>query len=216
MKSLAEAQKFLKDNNVKYILAQFVDIHGVAKVKSVPASHLEDILKNGAGFAGGAIWGMGIAPNGPDYMAVGDLSTLSLIPWQPGYARIICDGHVEGKPYGHDARVVLKAQTDRLAKNGWILYTGLEPEFSLLKMDDKGQIHPFDDSDTLQKPCYDYKGITRQSAFLEKLTESLIEAGLDVYQIDHEDANGQFEIKPLLTIYHPRNPWKKNNKEIIE
>lgn len=194
MKSLAEAQKFLKDNNVKYILAQFVDIHGVAKVKSVPASHLEDILKNGAGFAGGAIWGMGIAPNGPDYMAVGDLSTLSLIPWQPGYARIICDGHVEGKPYGHDARVVLKAQTDRLAKNGWILYTGLEPEFSLLKMDDKGQIHPFDDSDTLQKPCYDYKGITRQSAFLEKLTESLIEAGLDVYQIDHEDANGQFEI----------------------
>jgi glutamine synthetase len=155
---------------------------------------LEDILKNGAGFAGGAIWGMGIAPNGPDYMAVGDLSTLSLIPWQPGYARIICDGHVEGKPYGHDARVVLKAQTDRLAKNGWILYTGLEPEFSLLKMDDKGQIHPFDDSDTLQKPCYDYKGITRQSAFLEKLTESLIEAGLDVYQIDHEDANGQFEI----------------------
>ncbi len=194
MKSLAEAQKFLKDNNVKYILAQFVDIHGVAKVKSVPASHLEDILKNGAGFAGGAIWGMGIAPNGPDYMAVGDLSTLSLIPWQPGYARIICDGHVEGKPYGHDSRVVLKAQTDRLAKNGWILYTGLEPEFSLLKMDDKGQIHPFDDTDTLQKPCYDYKGITRQSAFLEKLTESLIEAGLDVYQIDHEDANGQFEI----------------------
>jgi glutamine synthetase len=52
MKSLAEAQKFLKDNNVKYILAQFVDIHGVAKVKSVPASHLEDILKNGAGFCG--------------------------------------------------------------------------------------------------------------------------------------------------------------------
>lgn len=194
MKSLAEAQKFLKDNNVKYILAQFVDIHGVAKVKSVPASHLNDILKNGAGFAGGAIWGMGIAPNGPDYMAVGDLSTLSLIPWQPGYARIICDGHVEGKPYGHDARVVLKNQIDRLAKNGWTLYTGLEPEFSLLKMDEQGRIHPFDDSDTLQKPCYDYKGITRQSAFLEKLTESLIEAGLDVYQIDHEDANGQFEI----------------------
>lgn len=194
MKSLAEAKKFLKDNNVKYILAQFVDIHGVAKVKSVPASHLEDILTTGAGFAGGAIWGMGIAPNGPDYMAVGDLSTLSLIPWQLGYARIICDGHVEGKPYGHDSRVVLKQQIERLNKHGWTLYTGLEPEFSLLKVDEKGHVHPFDDSDTLQKPCYDYKGITRQSAFLEKLTQSLIEAGLDVYQIDHEDANGQFEI----------------------
>ena len=194
MKSLAEAKKFLADNQIKYILAQFVDIHGVAKVKSVPAGHLEDILTAGAGFAGGAIWGMGIAPNGPDYMAVGDLSTLSLIPWQPGYARIICDGHVNGTPYNHDSRVVLKKQIDRLSEHGWTLYTGLEPEFSLLKKDEHGNIHPFDDTDTLQKPCYDYKGITRQSAFLEKLTASLIEAGLDVYQIDHEDANGQFEI----------------------
>ena len=194
MKSLAEANQFLKDNNVKYILAQFVDIHGVAKVKSVPAAHLNDILTNGAGFAGGAICGMGIAPNGPDYMAVGELSTLALIPWQPGYARIICDGHVEGKPYGFDSRVVLKRQIERLTKNGWILYTGLEPEFSLLKKDEHGNILPVDATDTLLKPCYDYKGITRQSAFLEKLTESLIEAGLDVYQIDHEDANGQFEI----------------------
>ena len=194
IKTLAEGQKFLKDNNVKYILAQFVDIHGSAKVKSVPAAHLNDILTAGAGFAGGAIWGMGIAPNGPDYMAVGELSTLALIPWQPGYARIICDGHVNGKPYEYDSRVVLKKQVARLAEKGWTLYTGLEPEFSLLKKDEFGRVHPVDDTDTLQKPCYDYKGITRQSAFLEKLTESLIAADLDVYQIDHEDANGQFEI----------------------
>lgn len=194
MKSLAEAKKFLKENKVKYILAQFVDIHGVAKVKSVPVAHLEDILTVGAGFAGGAIWGMGIAPNGPDYMAVGELSTLNLIPWQPGYARIVCDGHVNGKPYEYDSRVVLKKQIARLAEKGWTLYTGLEPEFSLLHRDENGAIHPTDETDTLAKPCYDYKGITRQSAFLEELTESLLAAGLDVYQIDHEDANGQFEI----------------------
>ncbi len=194
MKSLSEAKKFLKEHKVKYILAQFVDIHGVAKVKSVPVAHLEDILTVGAGFAGGAIWGMGIAPNGPDYMAVGELSTLNLIPWQPGYARIVCDGHVNGKPYEYDSRVVLKKQIARLAEKGWTLYTGLEPEFSLLQRDDHGGVHPVDDTDTLAKPCYDYKGITRQSAFLEELTESLLAAGLDVYQIDHEDANGQFEI----------------------
>ncbi len=194
MKSLAEAKKFLKDNKVKYVLAQFVDIHGVAKVKSVPAAHLEDILTAGAGFAGGAIWGMGIAPNGPDYMAVGELATLNLIPWQPGYARIVCDGHVNNKPYEYDSRVVLKKQIARLSEKGWTLYTGLEPEFSLLHRDEHGAIAPMDDTDTLAKPCYDYKGITRQSAFLEELTESLLAAGLDVYQIDHEDANGQFEI----------------------
>jgi len=194
MKTLEQAKKFLTDNNVKYVLAQFVDIHGVAKVKSVPAAHIGSILKGGAGFAGGAIWGMGIAPNGPDYMAVGDVSTLTLMPWQPGYARIVCDGHVDGKPYGHDSRVVLKTQTERLAKNGWILYTGLEPEFSLLRKDEHGAIYPHDETDTLPKPCYDYKGMSKQSAFLERLSETLIAAGLDIYQIDHEDANGQFEV----------------------
>ena len=42
--NLAEAKKFLDRNNVKSVLAQFVDIHGAAKAKSVPAAHFEDIL----------------------------------------------------------------------------------------------------------------------------------------------------------------------------
>eukprot|EP01035_Chromulina_nebulosa_P030001 gene30001-39823_t len=57
-----------------------------------------------------------------------------------------------------------------------------------------GAIEPCDASDTLAKPCYDYKGLSRTRAYLEKLTESLRAVGIDVYQIDHEDANGQFEI----------------------
>ncbi|MDP3585278.1 MAG: type III glutamate--ammonia ligase [Thiobacillus sp.] len=192
--NLAEAKKFLAKNNVKSVLAQFVDIHGTAKAKSVPASHFEDILNAGAGFAGFAVWGLGIEPHGPDYMAVGDLSTLSLVPWQPGYARIVCDGHVHGKPWDFDARVTLKKQIARLDKLGMSLMTGLEPEFSLLKRSVTGKIVPCEDSDTLAKPCYDYKGLSRSRGFLDKLVESLVAVGIDVYQVDHEDANGQFEI----------------------
>lgn len=192
--NLAEAKKFLADNGIKYVLAQFVDIHGTAKAKSVPVDHFEEILTTGAGFAGFAIWGMGIDPHGPDYMAVGDLDTLSLVPWQPGYARIVCDGHVHKKPWDIDARVVLKNQLKRLEAKGLTFYTGLEPEFSLLKKTADGQIHPCDETDALAKPCYDYKGLSRARAFLEKLTDSMKAVGIDVYQIDHEDANGQFEI----------------------
>ena len=32
-----EAKQFFKDHNVRYVLAQFVDIHGAAKAKAVPA-----------------------------------------------------------------------------------------------------------------------------------------------------------------------------------
>ena len=127
-----QAKSFLEENQVKFVLAQFVDIHGVAKTKSVPVSHFEDILNDGAGFAGFAVWGLGQEPHDPDFMAVGDLSTLTLIPWQPGYARIVCNGRVRGEPYRYDTRYILEQQIERLNQKGWTLNTGLEPEFMLL------------------------------------------------------------------------------------
>ncbi len=191
---MQQAKEFLDEHGIKFVLAQFVDIHGVPKAKAVPTPHLDMILNEGAGFAGFALWGMGMGPNGPDYMAVGDLASLSLVPWMPGFARLACDGHVHGKPYAYCSRVVLKRQLAALAKEGLTLYTGIEPEFMLLAKDADGSLRPADDSDRLEKPCYDYKGLARSAAFLTRMVEALREAGIDVYQIDHEDANGQFEV----------------------
>ncbi|MDO6682117.1 MULTISPECIES: type III glutamate--ammonia ligase [unclassified Oceanobacter] len=192
--SAAEIEAFMSENDIRYVLAQFVDIHGVAKTKSVPANCLMDVVEKGAGFAGFAVWGMGMEPHGPDFLARGDLASLTTVPWQPGYARIACDGYVNNAPYSHDSRVVLKNQLKRLDDKGWTLNTGLEPEFYLFKRNADGSLGPVDDTDTLTKPCYDYKGLSRSREFLETLVESLQAVGMDVYQIDHEDANGQFEI----------------------
>jgi glutamine synthetase len=197
--TLEEAKAFFAEHEIKFILAQFVDIHGVAKTKVLPIAQLETVLSDGAGFAAFAIWGMGIGPHGSDYMAVGDLSTLSLVPWQPGFARIVCDGYVDRKPHPFDSRITLKRQTARLAERGWTFFTGLEPEFSLLRRNESGKLVPADDSDTQDKPCYDYKGMARMAPFLETLVDSLIAVGIDVYQIDHEDANGQFEVNYTYT-----------------
>lgn len=190
----AEACAFLKDNRIRFVLAQFVDIHGTAKTKAVPVAHFDGLLSTGAGFAGFAIWGLGMGPHGPEYMAVGDASTLSLMPWMPGFARIACDGHVLGKPYEYCPRVALRTQVAKLSKLGWTMYTGIEPEFMLLRHGDDGALRPNDATDALEKPCYDYKGLARSSDFIAQLVSSLGGAGLDVYQIDHEDSNGQFEV----------------------
>ncbi|MEO8039415.1 MAG: type III glutamate--ammonia ligase [Betaproteobacteria bacterium] len=190
----AQAKKLFKDENIKYILAQFVDIHGSAKAKAVPVEHLDMILTDGAGFAGFALWGFGMGPQGPDYMARGDLDTLQPIPWMPGFARMATWGHVKGKPYPYDSRLALKNATDRLKSKGLTLYTGIEPEFMLLKRRADGSIAPCDDTDSLEKPCYDYKGLARSAEFLTRMTEACRAVGIDVYQIDHEDANGQFEV----------------------
>ena len=189
-----EAQKFCRDNGIRYVLAQFVDIHGSAKAKAVPVEHLDMVLTDGAGFAGFAVWGLGMGPEGPDYMAVGELSTLSLIPWMPGYARLICNGVVNRKSYPFCSRVALKAQTARLAERGYTLFTGIEPEFMLLSRRADGSLGPADPTDDLDKPCYDYKGLYRTREALDEMVAGLRAVGIDVYQIDHEDGNGQFEI----------------------
>ena len=189
-----EAQKFCRDNGIRYVLAQFVDIHGSAKAKAVPVEHLDMVLTDGAGFAGFAVWGLGMGPEGPDYMAVGDLSTLSLIPWMPGYARLICNGVVNRKSYPYCSRVALKAQTARLEERGYTLFTGIEPEFMLLSRRADGSLGPADPTDDLDKPCYDYKGLYRTREALDEMVAGLRAVGIDVYQIDHEDGNGQFEI----------------------
>ncbi len=191
--NLQEAKHFLEQHDVRYVLAQFVNIHGVSKTKAVPVEHFETVVTDGAGFAAFAVGGLGLGPETPDYMAVGDLSTLTLVPWMPGYARIVCEGHMRGEPWHYDPRVLLKKQVERLKERGWTLYTGLEPEFFLLSQQN-GALGPADTTDDLEKPCYDYKGLARQRSFLERIAEVLGQVGLNVYQIDHEDANGQFEI----------------------
>ena len=84
-----------------------------------------------------------------------------MIPWMPGYARVACFGHVLGKPYEYCSRNVLRRALDGLAAEGLTFYTGIEPEFMLLRRAEDGKLAPADATDTLDKPCYDYKGLAR-------------------------------------------------------
>jgi len=189
-----QAKKFFDQHKIRFVLAQFVDIHGAAKAKAVPVEHLDMVLGDGAGFAGFALWGFGMGPEGPDYMAVGDLATLQNIPWMPGYARLICNGTVNKKPYPYCSRVALQTQIERLSARGFTMYTGIEPEFMLLSRRADGTLGAADVTDDLDKPCYDYKGLYRTREVLDEMVEGLRSVGIDVYQIDHEDGNGQFEV----------------------
>lgn len=193
MKDLRER---LQAQGVHTLLAQFTDIHGVAKGKLVPLAHLDDLLTDGAGFSGPSIAGTGLPRTGPraEYWARGYASTAVPMPWMPGHARVVCDGWVAGEPFDACPRQVLKRQTARLAERGWHLRTGIEPEFFLLKTDAAGHWHPADDADRLDKPSYDLKSLPRQRDFLQALHQSLAACRLDMLQIDHEDAHGQYEL----------------------
>jgi glutamine synthetase len=192
MKDLIER---LRTAGVHTLLAQFTDIHGVAKGKLVPLAHFDELLAEGVGFAGPSIAGTGLPRVGPraEYYARGNASTVTPLPWMPGVARIVCDGFVNGQPFDACPRQVLKRAAARLAERGWHLRTGIEPEFFLLRRDGSRWL-PADELDRLDKPSYDLRSLSRQRGFLHELQAMLSQCGLDVLQVDHEDAHGQYEL----------------------
>jgi glutamine synthetase len=186
----------LHDAGVHTLLVQFADVHGTAKGKLVPLAHLRTVLETGAGFAGPSIWGTGLARTGrrSEYLARGDAATLQPLPWQPGVARVVGDGYVAGEPFDACPRQVLRRALARLAARGWRLEVGIEPEFFLLKRTAEGDYAAFDDRDRLAKPSYDLKSLARAQPLLHDLRSWLEACGLDVSQVDHEDAHGQYEL----------------------
>lgn len=178
-----------------YYLAQFVDIHGRPKAKLVPGKHKDMIFEAGAGFAGFAIAGMGMGPHGAEFMAIGDKDSIRPVPWMPSTASVTCDGHVNGKPHPLDSRVIAKKALAAFRETtGLEFFSGLEPEFFLLKRNEAGGYDVATESEALAKPCYDFRHLSSVSGLMMDLRKALGDAGIDVYQIDHEDANGQFEM----------------------
>jgi glutamine synthetase len=185
----------LRKAGVHSLLAQFTDLAGVAKGKLVPLTHLDELLAHGVGFAGPSIVGTGLPRVGPrsEYYARGNASTATVLPWMPGVARIVCDGFVDDQPFEACPRQVLKRAAAHLAERGWQLRSGIEPEFFLLRRDGE-QWLPADAADRLDKPSYDLKSLARQGEYLHALHAVLAQCGLDVLQLDHEDAHGQYEV----------------------
>ena len=185
----------LASQGVHSVLVQFTDIHGTARGKLVPLAHLDDVIVTGAGFSGPSIWGTGLARTGTrsEYYARGVPSTAQALPWLPGVARIVGEGFVAGEPFEACPRQVLARQVAALAKKDWSLQVGIEPEFFLLKRDGARWL-PADDRDRLDKPSYDLKSLARQLPFLLQLQDTLERCGLDILQLDHEDAHGQYEV----------------------
>ena len=189
-------QERLARQGVHTLLAQFTDLLGVARGKYVPLAQIGTLLRSGAGFSGTSIVGTGLPRSGArsEYYGRGDPATAQALPWMPGYARVVCDGHVDGQPFEACPRQILRRQVERLAARGWTLQVGMEPEFFLLRRDASGQWQPIDALDRSDKPSYDLKALARQGGFLDALTQALAEAGMEVLQTDHEDAHGQFEV----------------------
>jgi glutamine synthetase len=190
--TVEDVRRRVDELGIEFIFAQFVDLNARPSAKLVPAQHLEDLFQDGAGFAGFAAGDLGQFPNSPDLAAMPDPRSFTPVPWQPNLARLASDIWVEGKPWPYCPRTILRRQLDVARSKGYVFMVGAEPEFFLLRRQD-GQLQLADPLDTLERPCYDIRGLTRQYGFISALSTYQNQLGWDNYANDHEDANSQFE-----------------------
>jgi glutamine synthetase len=184
----------LTAKGVEYVFCSFVELTGAPKAKLVPVSHIEEFARDGAGFAGFACGNVGQRPHDPDICSVPDFSSLTVLPWRKNTAWVTGNLHVEGKAWPFCPRTVLIRQLELARKQGYIVNVGIEPEFMLLKKNATGEYAPWDEFDTLPKPCYDLRALYRNLDLMTTLLGFMQELGWDPYANDHEDANCQFEI----------------------
>ena len=188
-----ELRRRAEELGIEFYFAQFVDMYARPSAKLVPASCWDDLINEGAGFAGFAAGEIGQSPHHPDMIAVPDLASFTPVPWQPNLARFACDVQVEGEEWPYDPRTILRHQLERARAKGFEFKLGIELEYFLLQRGEDGSISIADTLDTLEKPCYDLKGLTRNYDFLTTVSRYANELGWGNYANDHEDANGQFE-----------------------
>ena len=178
------------DKGIAYFLISFVDLFGTMRAKLVPAAAIEAMQRDGAAFAGFATH-LDLTPADPDIFAVPDPETLTVLPWQPDIAWVMGDVVFNGAPLEQAPRQVLKRQITAAATQGHRMKTGVEAEFFIVHPDGSAIA---DKDDRQAKPCYDPVPLMRRIDLIRAICDAMLGLGWGPYQVDHEDANGQFEM----------------------
>jgi len=183
----------VKQDNVKFIQLQFIDILGVVKSLTIPTTKLADSLQDGTWFDGSSIEGF-TRIHESDMFLKPDVDTYAVIPWlnseDGNTARFICDVHTpDGDPFEGDPRYILKKALAEAKEMGYEFNTGPELEFFLFKKENSA-LKP------LPHDSGGYFDLTTDEAIdiRREMHVALTQFGIDVEALHHEVAEGQHEI----------------------
>jgi glutamine synthetase len=133
-----------------------------------------------------------------DFAMAPDLTTLRLVPWQPGAAMLLADvAWLDGSPVVASPRQILRRQIDRLAAHGLVGYAGTELEF-IVYQDSYADawrrgyrdLHPAN----LYNVDYSILGTGRVEPLLRRIRTEMAAAGLRPESAKGECNLGQHEI----------------------
>lgn len=192
--SVATLQKNLADRGVRFLLASYVDMHGVPKSKMVPIDHLPQMSQGSELFTGAALDGVPQDVSEEEVSSHPDMSTCRVLPWNSEVAWFASNLWCEGKPFEPCSRNILQRVTGKAASMGYGMNMGMEAEFFVLEDTPEGGFKPLSNRKNLDKAAYDAARLVDNLPWIGELVGMMNDLGWDVYSFDHEDGIGQFEI----------------------
>ncbi|MBU1709049.1 MAG: type I glutamate--ammonia ligase [Proteobacteria bacterium] len=187
--------KIVKEQNVKIIRLQFVDVLGHMKNIALPISQIEKALDGKMMFDGSSIDGFARIEESDMYLSP-DYDTFVLLPWRnkegKAAARIICDIHkTDGTPFEGCPRVNLKRVLAEAKKMGYTMNVGTEAEFFLFNRNPDGT------SSTVTNDVAGYFSVDPEDTGIDcrrEIIETLEIMGFEIEASHHEVAEGQHEV----------------------
>ena len=201
--NISKVKKTLEEAGVKYVLSSWIDLHGIPKTKPVPMSDFEQLcLGKGPQFAVHSIsFVPELSPADNDQVMLPDLDSVFICPWDKTTAIIFADLFWEGAPYNVCPRQALKRVIQEKQDEGYVGFAGIEPEFILMKYNEKGEPVKAIDNDPphgvrprRQAFGYDVEYSLDSMYFLKELIDILGELGWGLHDVVAEGAYSQFEL----------------------
>ena len=114
-----ETMQSLMDKGVEYCMPLYVDVHGIAKTKTVPIDHFDRMMRGSELFTGAALDGLGQGPHDDELAVMPDPRAVMQLPWRPNVAVIPGQLSYHEQPYPMCSRSVL-ARADRARRQAWV------------------------------------------------------------------------------------------------
>jgi glutamine synthetase len=192
----------VRGQGVRAVRLQYADLHGICRGKEIPIASFPSAVSEGIGFVA-AIMTVDLAHNVvagfeqgfPDLLAVPDLDTLVVLPWQPDVAVCIADlqNPVTREPYPTDSRAALKRVVAGFAELGLTPVVGPELEFYLCEPDPAAPRgwRPYASQDS---GVYTVGGIADPKGTLSRMLDAAVALDLGAIAATHEYGRSQYEI----------------------
>jgi glutamine synthetase len=189
------------DQPITSVRVLYPDLHGIARGKDVPIKQFDGVVERGLCFCA-AVMGtdlrhtpvVGGEQGYPDFIARPDLSTMKSLPWEPGVASCLAD--LEPTEAGlsfPDPRGALRRAVGLVRELGFEPIVGPELEFYLVVRDPDAPNGCRRHVDNLSM-VYTVGPLADPNGLVRRITEQLEAIGLDVFAVNHEFMNSQYEI----------------------